>query len=144
MRLFGHPVHPLVVAFPIALLVLTPLWDGAALLGIAPELALVGYWSELAGLVGGGLALVTGLMDFLTLKEPPPELTNAALRHAAFALATLGLYVTAFVVRGGASGSVRPLVLGLEIVGALGLGATGWLGGHLVFRHGVGVGFKKE
>ena len=139
MRLFGHPVHPLVVAFPIALLALTPLWDGAALLGIAPELALVGYWSELVGLIGGGLALVTGFVDFLTLKEPPPELTNAALRHAAFAMTTLGFFVTAFVVRGGASGTVGPLVLGLEGVGALCLVATGWLGGHLVFRHGVGV-----
>jgi uncharacterized membrane protein len=139
MRLFGHPVHPLVVAFPIALLALTPLWDGAAMLGIAPELALVGYWSELVGLVGGGLALVTGFVDFLTLKEPPPELTSAALRHAAFAMATLGLFVTAFVLRGGASGAVGPLVLGLEVGGALCLVATGWLGGHLVFKHGVGV-----
>jgi uncharacterized membrane protein len=139
MRLFGHPVHPLVVAFPIALLALTPLWDGAALLGIAPELALVGYWSALVGLIGGGLALVTGFVDFLTLKEPPPELTNAALRHAAFAMTTLGFFVAAFVVRGGVSGPVGPLVLGLEAVGAICLVATGWLGGHLVFKHGVGV-----
>jgi uncharacterized membrane protein len=139
MRLFGHPVHPLAVAFPIALLALTPLWDGAALLGIAPGLALVGYWTELAGLVGGGVALVTGLADFLGLKEPSSELTNAALRHAAFAFATLGVFVLAFALRGGTAGGARPLVLGLEIFGALGLVLTGWLGGHLVFRYGVGV-----
>ncbi len=139
MRLLGHPVHPLVVAFPVALLTLTPLWDGAAFLGVAPELALVGYWSELAGLIGGGLALVTGFVDFLRLKDPSPELTQAALRHATFAMAMLGFFVTAFVLRGGSSGPVRPIVLGLEVVGALCLALTGWLGGHLVFSRGVGV-----
>jgi len=30
MRLFGHPVHPMLVAFPIALLALTPVWDALA------------------------------------------------------------------------------------------------------------------
>ena len=143
MRLFGHPVHPLVVAFPIALLALTPLWDGAALSGIAPELALVGYWTELAGLVGGGIALVTGLADLLTLKEPSSELTNAALRHAAFAFTTLGVFVLAFVLRGGSGGEPRPLVLGLEIFGALGLVATGWQGAHLVFGYRVGVNERR-
>jgi uncharacterized membrane protein len=143
MRLLGHPVHPLLVAFPIALLVLVPLWDAAALLGIAPELALVGYWTELSGLVGGGIAAVTGLVDFLGLKEPSSELTTAALRHAAFAFGTLGVFVLAFVLRGGSGGVPGPLVLGLEIFGALGLGVTGWMGAHLVFGYGVGVNGRR-
>jgi uncharacterized membrane protein len=139
MRLFGHPVHPLVVAFPIALLALTPLWDGLAFVGIEPRLSFVAYWSSLAGLVAGGIALVTGVVDFLALKHPTPELTNTAFRHAGFALSTLGLFVLAFVLRGGASGAPGVLVLGLEVLGALGLVVTGWLGGHLVFGHGAGV-----
>jgi uncharacterized membrane protein len=138
MRFLGHPVHPLVVAFPIALLALTPLWDGATMLDLA-RLAPVGYWTELAGLVGGGLALVTGLADFIGLKEPSPGLTNAALRHAGFALTTLSLFVVAFVLRGGPAGEPGVLVIALELVGALALAVTGWLGGHLVFRFGVGV-----
>ena len=138
MRFLGHPVHPILVAFPIALLVLTPIWDGLALFDIA-ELAPVAYWTELAGLVGGGLALVTGLADFIDLKEPSAELTRTALRHAGIAVATLGLFVIAFAVRGGESSEPTLVVLGLELFGALGLGVTGWLGGHLVFGYGVGV-----
>ena len=138
MRFLGHPVHPILVAFPIALLVLTPLWDGLAFFGIA-NLAAVGYFTELAGLVGGGLAAVTGLADFMGLKEPSPELTKTALSHAGFAVATLGLFVIAFAFRGGESGEPKLFVLGLELLGAFGLGVTGWLGGHLVFGHGVGV-----
>jgi uncharacterized membrane protein len=139
MRLFGHPVHPLVVAFPIALLALTPVWDGVAFVGIEPRLSFVAYWSSLAGLVGGGIALVTGVVDFVALKDPTPELTKTALRHAGFAFSTLGVFVLAFVLRGGASGEPGVLVLGLEVLGALGLAVTGWLGGHLVFGHGVGI-----
>jgi uncharacterized membrane protein len=138
MRLLGHPVHPILVAFPIALLVLTPLWDGLAFFGIA-KLAPVGYWTELAGLVGGGLAAVTGLVDFMRLEEPSPELTKAALRHAGFAVATLTLFVIAFAFRGEVSREPNLLVVLLEVVGAVGLGVTGWLGGHLVFGFGVGV-----
>ena len=138
MRLLGHPIHAIVVAFPLALLALTPLWDGLEFFGIA-RLALVAYWTELAGLVGGGLALVTGLADFIRLKEPTTELTNAALRHAGCALTALGFFVAAFVVRGGPAGEPGPLVLALELFGALSLGLTGWLGGHLVFGYGVGM-----
>ena len=138
MRFLGHPVHPILVAFPIALLALTPLWDGLAFFGVA-NLAPVGYWTELAGLIGGGLAAVTGLVDFMGLKEPSPELTNTALGHAGFAVATLALFLIAFAFRGGESGEPKLLVLGLEVVGALGLIVTGWFGGHLVFGYGVGV-----
>lgn len=143
MRFLGHPVHPIVVAFPIALLVLTPLWDAAQHFGVA-RLALVAYWTEVAGLIGGALAAVTGLADFLGLKEPSQKLTDTALRHAGFAFTTLGLFVGAFVARGGPSGEPGLLVIALELVGALGLGVTGWLGGQLVFGHGVGVSRGKE
>jgi uncharacterized membrane protein len=108
------------------------------LFGIA-NLAPVGYWTELAGLVGGGLAAVTGLADFMGLEAPSPELTKTALRHAGFAVGTLVLFVLAFAFRGGAAGEPTLLVVALELLGALGLGVTGWLGGHLVFGHGVGV-----
>ena len=138
MRFLGHPVHPIVVAFPIALLALTPVWDGVALLGIE-NLAPVAYWTELAGLVGGGLAVVTGIADFIGLKAPSPELTNAALRHATFALTALSLFGIAIAIRGGPSGDPTFAVVGLEVLGALALGVTGWMGGHLVFRYGVGV-----
>jgi len=47
--------------------------------------------------------------------------------------------VVAFAIRGGAAGEPSLLVVGSELVGALGLGLTGWFGGHLVFGYGVGV-----
>lgn len=153
MRLFGHPVHPIVVAFPIALLGLTPVWDLAGSLGVINDAKLVAYYSELAGLVGGGLALVTGFVDLLKVLNAGPagpagdtaragqsaKVVNTALTHAGLGFAVVSLFAIAFALRGGSSAEPRTVVLILEWLGALCLGVTGWFGGHLVFGHGVGV-----
>lgn len=140
MRVFGHPVHPMLVAFPIALLSLTPLFDGAAWLGIAKRLALVGYYLELLGLIGGGLAALAGFVDFYRLAAPPNgALSRTALAHAGCALGLLALFGVAFALRGDEAAPPGPVVVVLEVLGAGLVTVTGWLGGHLVFGFGAGV-----
>jgi uncharacterized membrane protein len=140
VRLLGHPVHPILVAFPIALLGLTPVWDVIACLhvGIAADARAVGYFCELAGLLAGGLAVVTGFADFLKVPSDSAA-AKAALIHASLALGALSLFGIAFAFRGGRAATPTAPVLGLELGGALCLAATGWFGGHLVFRYAVGV-----
>lgn len=136
MRLLGHPVHPMLVAFPIGLLALVPLWDVLALAGVMTSAPAVAYWTALAGLVGGGLALVTGLVDFMRLPQGPA--VNTAILHASAALGALSSFGVAFAFRSeGATPSV--LVVSLDVLGAAVLGAAGWFGGELVFRHRAGV-----
>jgi uncharacterized membrane protein len=139
MRLLGHPVHPMLVAFPLALLVLTPVWDGVACLGVLAEAKTAGYFCALAGLIGGGLAAVTGFLDLIKIPPSQTAATKVALAHAACALGGVSLYGIAFAFRGGRAAVPGFEVLELEAAGALALLATGWLGGHLVFRHGIGV-----
>lgn len=139
MRLFGHPVHPMLVAFPVALLALTPIWDGLAWAQVMADGRVLGYFCELAGLIAGGLAAVTGFADFMKIPQSRAQTAKVALTHAGLALTVVSLFGVAFALRGGRMGTPGPLVLGLEVAGALGLAATGWLGGHLVFQHGVGV-----
>jgi uncharacterized membrane protein len=139
VRLFGHPLHAILVCFPVALLALTPLCDALAWLGVAPELARVGHYLELFGLVGGALALVPGFVDFYGLEAPSRELTRTALTHAALALTMLSIFGVAFALRGDSATEPRPVALLLELVGALVLGGVGWFGGHLVFAFRVGV-----
>jgi uncharacterized membrane protein len=140
MRLFGHPVHPMLVAFPLALLALAPVCDAAVWLGVAKRLAVVAYYLELMGLIGGGLAALTGFVDFYRLDAPANgALSQSALAHAACALGTLALFGAAFAFRGDDAAAPTPGVIALEALGAGLVAVTGWLGGHLVFRFGAGV-----
>jgi uncharacterized membrane protein len=139
MRILGHPVHPILVCFPVALLALVPICDGAAWLGVAIELARVGYYLELFGLVGGALAAVPGFIDFFTLKAPAPKLNQTGILHATLAATTLSCFGIAFALRGPRDAAPAALVCVVELLGAATLAATGWFGGHLVFHFGLGV-----
>lgn len=142
MRLFGHPVHPMLVVFPLGQLTLTPLWDALSWLDVLPAAAHVAYWSQLAGLVGGALAAITGVADLLQYADKPQILTTA-LRHGFLAGAALSLCLIAFAIR---SDTAAPslVVCVLDVLGAGCLAAAGALGGHLVFHHRAGVQAQPE
>lgn len=139
MRFLGHPVHPMLVAFPIALLALTPVWDALSVFGVMADGRTAGYFCLLAGVIGGGLAAVPGFVDLVKIPQSEKKAATTALIHASLALTAVSLFGVALALRGGRLAAPSATVLGLEIAGALCLGATGWFGGHLVFRHGVGV-----
>ena len=137
MRLFGHPVHAMLVAFPLGLLLLLPLWDILAWSQAVPDAAAVAYWTQLAGLIIGLLAALTGVIDLLQVSDQARVL-HAGLRHASFAAAGICIFGVAFAIRSRA-GALTLSVVGLDFIGAACLAAAGWFGGHLVFQHRVGV-----
>jgi len=143
MRLFGHPIHPALVAFPIALLGLTPVWDVLAMAGVMSDAGLLAYYGQLAGLIAGGLAVVTGFADLLKIPESEAATVKVALTHAGFALGVLSLFGLAFAFRGPRTSAPGLMVVALDVAGALALAVTGWLGGELVFRRAVGVEARK-
>ena len=136
MRLLGHPLHAILVAFPLALLSLTPLWDALAWAGIAGA-HWVAYLGMIAGLSIGVLAVVTGFIDFVRA-EKSAAVETVALWHAGCALTALCIFAVALVLRS-ADHTATGWALAVEAVGAIGIGITGWFGGHLVFHHGVAV-----
>lgn len=136
MRLFGHPLHAILVAFPLALLSLTPLWDVLAWAGVGGA-HWVAYLGMIAGLSIGVLAVVTGFIDFVRAQKSA-AVETAALWHAGFALTALYTFAVALVLRS-ADHTATLWAVVVEAVGAVTLGITGWFGGHLVFHHGVAV-----
>jgi uncharacterized membrane protein len=139
MRLLGHPVHPILVAFPIALLALTPVFDGLSWLGLMTDAAGAAYLCEAAGLIGGGLAIVTGFADFMKIPQADKAAAKIAIIHASLALCMYSLFAVAFALRGARAAATGPAVLALEVGGAALIAVTGWFGGHLVFGHRVGI-----
>ncbi len=130
-----HPIHPMLVVFPLGLFIYSLVLDLIAVIGGFPELYGVSYYLILGGFIGGLLAAVPGFIDFLTLKGKPRTIATA---HLILNLLLVILFIINFALRAGGT-PVVPGPLILSIIAIL-LGAvSGWLGGELVYVHGVAV-----
>jgi uncharacterized membrane protein len=131
-----HPIHPMLVGIPIGLWVFAIVADLVHLVGWGGPI-----WKEVArytiggGIVGALLAAVPGLADLTSISDR--SVRKVAVMHMTVNLIVVGLFALSFWLRLSAPlGALPAAVSGLGIV-LLGLG--GWLGGELVFVHGMGV-----
>lgn len=136
--MFGHPLHPALVHFPIGLLLSATLADLAWMTGLTGDVQ-VGAVMMAAGLGAGLLAMGAGLFDLTRLK---PDVVPHATRHmTAVGLAWLGyavaLYLRRDVFSGGTTVALPSFWASLVSAALLALG--GWLGGRLVYTFGAGV-----
>lgn len=139
LKVLGHPVHPMLVMFPLALLATGVIFDLVDLLGGAEVLGEVAYWNISVGLAVGLLAAVAGTFDLLAI----PAGTRAkrvAVAHALTNAAVLLLFAAVWFMRTGAEQQrAGGGLIAIELVALAGLGVGAWFGGELVDRLGVGV-----
>lgn len=134
----GHPIHPMLVPFPIVCFTLTLLadiifWQTSFLMWQR-----FAEWLLLAGLLFGALAALAGAVDFFTRREIRAQ--KPAWPHAIGNVIVMVLAIVNSLVHAGDGwNSVVPWGLILSAVTVLLLLVTGWLGGAMVYRHGVGV-----
>ena len=138
-KAFGHPIHPMLIVFPLGLLATALGLDVAYAITERQALAVAAYWNIAIGVGAGLLAAVFGLIDWLGI----PAGTRAkriGLLHGLGNVVVLTLFTLAWLSRGETFYHEPRLVsLILEITGGLLALVTGWLGGELVDRLGVGV-----
>jgi uncharacterized membrane protein len=137
LTVFGHPVHPSLQAIPASLLPASTTFDALARLGIDKEgLSKAAHYSLVFGLLGAVGAAGTGLLDYYEIKNRPVR--RIALYHGITNTTLVGSYVLSLRRRKGykADGSA----LALSALGAALIGLSGYLGGELVYEHGVRVG----
>ena len=135
--ILGHPIHPIMVGFPIAFLSGALLSDLAYLFLRDPFWAQASLWLVAAGVVSGLLAAVFGLTDFVTIRRA---------RHATGWIHLVGNLLAVLLSLGNwimriedPQEGVLPLGLVLSAIVAGILLVTGWMGGELAFRYKVGV-----
>lgn len=136
--MFGHPLHPALVHFPIALLLSATTADLAWVAGITSNTQF-GAVLIAGGLVAGLLAMGAGMYDLSRLDQ---AIVPHATRHmAAVAAAWLG-YAIALYLRKDSLLTGAPLgvpAVAISFLSAAGLALGGWLGGRLVYTFGAGV-----
>lgn len=134
----GHPLHAMLVPFPIACFVLTLLSDIVYARTAQMQWANFSSWLLTIGLVVALFAVIAGLIDFAG--ERRIRALKAVYIHAGGnAVALLIAILNAFVHTRDAYTSVVPLGLTLSALTVAILLVTGWLGWEMVYRHGVGV-----
>lgn len=136
-----RPVHPAVVTIPIGCWMASLVFDIASRIVAAPAfLTRSSTWLVGIGLLGAVIASLTGFRDALAIPVGT-KASRTAATHMALAMLAIVLYVTGYLVRLAApvDQPVSVPLIALSLLSALVLAATGFAGGTLAYRHGVGV-----
>jgi uncharacterized membrane protein len=136
-RLFGHPIHQMLIVFPLGLLGTAVIFDVIRLVR-GGDWSLAAYYMIPAGIVGGLIAAVFGLIDWLAI-PPHTRAKTIGVLHAVGNVIVLLLFAMSWISRRDAPTTPGTTAIALGIVGLALAGVTGWLGGELVDRLGVGV-----
>jgi uncharacterized membrane protein len=134
--IFGHPIHPMLIPFPIGFFV------GALVCDIISHFSSAAFWPTLSvvmigfGIISALLAAIFGFVDYFTAPMPA-DAKKIATTHMLLNLGAVIVFIIAFFVRYGHTPTAAGYVL--TVVGVIVLAITGSLGGHLSYHYGVGV-----
>lgn len=138
-RILSHPIHPMLVAFPIGLWVASLIFDLIAVSTTNNLLWAAGFYCIVGGCVGAVLAAVPGVIDlFLAI----PDRSSARKRgylHGTLNVVALLVFIAVAWRRGGPWDPPDSTSLWLAFLGVVLIGFSGWLGGTLVYRNQIGV-----
>lgn len=130
-----HPIHPMLVAIPIGLWVMSLVCDLVRAGGSANDnWSVVALYTMVGGIAGALVAAIPGFIDMLSLQG---GLKRIALTHMGINLTVVALYAVNVWMRTRGADSATPLLLSVLAIALLLV--SGWLGGKMVYVHGVAV-----
>src|SRR5688500_8344300 len=138
-RLFGHPIHQMLIVFPLGLLATAVIFDVIHLITGNPRWSDIAFWMIAAGIIGGLAAAPFGTLDWLGIPKGS-RAKRIGMLHGGGNLLVVILFAGSWLLRRDNPTAPETLALVLSFAGAGIALFTGWLGGELVDRLGVGVG----
>jgi uncharacterized membrane protein len=137
-KLLGHPVHQMLIVFPLGLLATAVMFDLISYFTGATRWTEMAFYMIGAGIIGGLTAAVFGAIDFLAIPAGTRAKRVGAI-HGIGNVIVVVLFAGSWLLRWDNPSDPSTLSYLCSYAGA-GLSlATGWLGGELVDRLGVGV-----
>jgi uncharacterized membrane protein/nitrite reductase/ring-hydroxylating ferredoxin subunit len=135
----SHPLHPMLIPFPIAFFVGAFVADVIGYLYPLPGLWAAATYATMAGVAMALVAAVPGLIDYLYVVPPRSSARRRATWHAVANVGALAVFALALWIRGGPEIPPDPALLVIEAAGVVLLTMGGWMGGTLVYRNEIGV-----
>lgn len=135
----SHPLHPMLIAFPIGLLVTSFAFDLVSRWQQMPSLAAAGWYCVIAGLIGGTIAAIPGVIDLFSIIPAKSSARSRGYKHGILNGLAIVAFISVAAYRSGPSVMPDNTSLILSTVGVCILGVSGWLGATLVYRNQIGV-----
>ncbi|WP_155264856.1 DUF2231 domain-containing protein [Sphingomonas segetis] len=136
-KIGGHPIHPMLIPFPIVCFIGVLVTDIVFLNNHDPGWATASRYLLGVGIVMAALAAVAGLTDFMG--DERIRSMGDAVKHMLANVTAVVLEIVNFFVRLNSDSAIGGTGVILSAVVVLILVYSGWKGGELVFRHGIGV-----
>lgn len=138
-KLFGHPIHPMLIVIPLGLFIGAMIFDTMFLIQRNPVLPTVSFYSISVGILGGLLAAVFGYLDWMLIPLKTRAKSIGAWHGIGNVVVVLMFSVSWWLRNQNIDFAPSQLALVFSYA-AIALGVvTAWLGGELVFRLRVGV-----
>jgi uncharacterized membrane protein len=137
-KAFGHAIHPILIVFPLGLLSTAAIFDALYLITDNRTWPIVSFWMIVAGIIGGLVAALFGLIDYLNI----PNGTRAkriGLYHALVNVCAIVLFALGLFLRWDTPVTPATIALVCSFAGFAVAMLGGWFGGELVERLGVSV-----
>jgi uncharacterized membrane protein/nitrite reductase/ring-hydroxylating ferredoxin subunit len=135
----SHPIHPMIVAFPIGLWVTSFIFDLIGAASHEQAYFLASFYMIVAGCVGAVLAAVPGVIDLFGAIPPKSSARSRGYIHGSLNTAALLFFIYTAWRRGGPSGVADNVAIVASAAGVILIAISGWLGGTLVYRNQIGV-----
>lgn len=134
----SHPIHPILVSFPIAFFFGTFVSDLIAAFSGNTSFWTTGYYLEVAGIVMGIVAAIPGFIDYLYTVPPKSSAKKRGAKHGLINVSHIVLFTIALILRTNANpGEI--LIIVLEGAGVILVVIAGWLGSTLIYRNQIAV-----
>jgi nitrite reductase/ring-hydroxylating ferredoxin subunit/uncharacterized membrane protein len=138
----GHPLHLILVNFPIAFFIGILLFDTLAWVYPTFSFYQTALYLEVLGVASAFCAAMPGIVDYVYTVPPQSTAKSRAAKHGLLNSAALLLFIGALGYRLSSHNHHLPVLVFMEATGDILIGIAGWMGGTLVLRNQIGIDIR--
>lgn len=137
----SHPIHPILVVFPIAFFTATVLFDVVWLIRGNEIYSTVARYMQMLGIGSAVLAAIAGIIDYVYTIPPDSSAKKRGAKHGLINTTAVIVFAVALYLK--STADTRFIIIAVaEVVGLALLATGGWMGGTLVYRNQIGVDIR--